>query len=159
MVTKGRGEWFLGPHLWHVEVPRLEVESERQVSAYSTATATQGPSHIGNPHHSSWKLQILNPPREARDWIHILMDSSQIRYHWATMGTPKISFNGWMAKQLWYIQYYSAIKGNRLLIHIQYNKMNFQKITLSEKSQSQKAAWFHLHNTLEITKLQKWRTD
>ena len=31
---------FLGPRLWHMEVPRLGVESELQLLAYSTATAT-----------------------------------------------------------------------------------------------------------------------
>ena len=32
---------FLGPHPRHVEVPRPGVESERQLPAYTTATATQ----------------------------------------------------------------------------------------------------------------------
>ena len=32
--------FFLGPHLWHMEVPRLGVKSELQVLAYTTATAT-----------------------------------------------------------------------------------------------------------------------
>ena len=31
--------FFLGQHLWHMEVPRLEVESELQLPAYATATA------------------------------------------------------------------------------------------------------------------------
>ena len=35
---------FLGPKLWHMEVPRLEVESELQLLAY--ATAAQDPSCI-----------------------------------------------------------------------------------------------------------------
>ena len=38
--------FFLGPHLWHVEVPRLVVESELQLLASARATATQGPSRI-----------------------------------------------------------------------------------------------------------------
>ena len=29
---------FLGPHLWHMKVPRLGVESELQLPAYATAT-------------------------------------------------------------------------------------------------------------------------
>ena len=32
--------FFLGPHLWHMEVPRLGVKSELQLPAYATATAT-----------------------------------------------------------------------------------------------------------------------
>ena len=32
---------FLGPHLWYMEIPRLGVESELQLLACTTATATQ----------------------------------------------------------------------------------------------------------------------
>ena len=32
---------FLVPHLWHMEVPRLEVKSELQLLAYTTAIAMQ----------------------------------------------------------------------------------------------------------------------
>ena len=32
---------FLGLHPWHMEVPSLGVESELQLPAYTTATATQ----------------------------------------------------------------------------------------------------------------------
>ena len=38
--------FFLGPHLQPMEVPRLGGESELQLPAYTTATATQDPSHI-----------------------------------------------------------------------------------------------------------------
>ena len=34
---------FLGPFLWHMEVPNLGVESELQLPAYTTATATPEP--------------------------------------------------------------------------------------------------------------------
>ena len=37
---------FLGPYLWHMEVPRLEVKLELQFTAYTTATATSDLSHI-----------------------------------------------------------------------------------------------------------------
>ena len=33
--------FFLGPHLQHMEVPRLGVKLELQLPAYTTATATQ----------------------------------------------------------------------------------------------------------------------
>ena len=55
---------FLGPHL---QVPRLGVKLELQLSAYTTATATQELSHICDPHHSSPKCRILNPLSEASD--------------------------------------------------------------------------------------------
>ena len=45
--------FFLGPHLWHMEVPGLRVESELQLPAYAIAIATPGPSLICDLHHSS----------------------------------------------------------------------------------------------------------
>ena len=44
---------FLGLFPWHMEVPRLGVESELQLLAYTTATAMQDPSHVWDLHHSS----------------------------------------------------------------------------------------------------------
>ena len=44
-------------------------------------------------YHSSQQRWILNPLSRARDQIHILMDTSWIHYHWATMGTSKINYN------------------------------------------------------------------
>ena len=44
---------FLGVHPQHMEVPRLGVELEPQLPAYyTTATATQDPSHVCDLHHS-----------------------------------------------------------------------------------------------------------
>ena len=43
-----------------MEVPRLRVESELQLLAYPTATATQDLSHICDLHHSLQQCQILN---------------------------------------------------------------------------------------------------
>ena len=58
---------FLGPHLWHVDVPRLGVCLELQLPAYAIATATPDPSHICCLHHSSQQHQILNPLSEAKN--------------------------------------------------------------------------------------------
>ena len=49
-----------------MEVPRLGVESELQLPAYVTATATRDPSLICDLHHSSWHCWILNPLSKAR---------------------------------------------------------------------------------------------
>ena len=68
---------FLGPHLQHMEVPRLAVESKLQLPAYTTATATWDLSRVCNLHHSSWQCWILNPLREARDGSHVLMDTRE----------------------------------------------------------------------------------
>ena len=42
---------FLGPHLYHMEVPRLGVQLE--LLAYTTVIAMRDPSHICNLHHNS----------------------------------------------------------------------------------------------------------
>ena len=72
--------FYLGPHPWHMEVPRLGVESEMQLQAYATASAMWDPSHVCNPLHSSKPCQVLNPLSKSRDQTHILTDTSQIRY-------------------------------------------------------------------------------
>ena len=59
--------FFLGPHPQHTEVPRLGVESELELPAYTTATAMQDPSCVCDLHHSSWQPWILTPLSEARD--------------------------------------------------------------------------------------------
>ena len=69
---------FLGPHPWHMEVPRLWVRMERQLPAYATATAMQDLSHICDLHHSSHQRQILNPLSKARDQTRNFMVSSRI---------------------------------------------------------------------------------
>ena len=65
---------------------RLRVELELQLSAYTTATAARDPSHVCNLHGQGLRLDPLS---EARDHICILMDTNEIRFHWATTGTPK----------------------------------------------------------------------
>ena len=72
---------FLGPQPPHMEVPRLQVESELQLLAYSTAIATWDLSHICDLHHSSQQHRILNQLSEARDQTHILMGISRVPYH------------------------------------------------------------------------------
>ena len=66
--------------MWRMEVPRLGVESELQLLAYATATATPDPSHVCNLHHGSWQHWILIPLSEARDQIHHLMDPSRVHH-------------------------------------------------------------------------------
>ena len=50
---------FLGLHPRHMEVPRLGVEEELQLLAYTTATAMQDPSCICNLYHNSQQYWIL----------------------------------------------------------------------------------------------------
>ena len=63
-----------------MEVPRLGVEPELQLPAYTTATATQDRSLICNLHHSSQQCRILSPLSGTRDQTHILMDTSGVHY-------------------------------------------------------------------------------
>ena len=61
-----------------MEIPRVRVELELQLLAYTTATTTREPSHVCNLHHSSQQHQILNLLIEARDQTRDLMDPSQV---------------------------------------------------------------------------------
>ena len=82
---------LLGPHLWYMEVPKLGVESELQLPAYTTATATRALSHIttytiahgnvGSP--TPWERAGIEP---TSSWIL----TSRVCYtgHWATRGAP-----------------------------------------------------------------------
>ena len=72
-----------------MEVPRLEVQSELQLLAYTTATATQDRSciceillHLATPDPNSLS--------KARDGNQVLMDTGQIRFRCATRGTPTL---------------------------------------------------------------------
>ena len=69
---------FLGPQLWHMEVPRLGVEQEPQLLAYATATATPDPSHVDGLYHSSRQHWILNPLSKARGRTCVLMDTGWV---------------------------------------------------------------------------------
>ena len=58
--------------------PGQGVESELQLLAYTTATATPDASRICDLHHGSWQGRILNPVSEARDQTRFLMDTSEV---------------------------------------------------------------------------------
>ena len=97
--------FFLGLHLLHMEFPRVGVQSELWLPAYTTAiaTATPDPSRFCHLHHSLRQRRILNPLSEARDWPWNLMVPSWIRFCCSRTGTPLLmnfewtSFYGWGA--------------------------------------------------------------
>ena len=67
---------FLGPHLQHRQVPRLGVESELQLPAYTTATAMPDLSCICDLHHNSQHAgSLTHRPRPgiepASSWIQV----------------------------------------------------------------------------------------
>ena len=77
-------------------VPRLGVQSELQLWAYTTVTATQDLSHVCDLHCSSQQHQILNPMNEARDQTRTLMHTSQICSCCTIMGTAQwITIDGY----------------------------------------------------------------
>ena len=61
-----------------MEVSRLGVESELQLPACITATATQDPSRGCDLHHCSQQRRILSPLSGARDQIPILRDNRRV---------------------------------------------------------------------------------
>jgi len=75
-------------HPPHVEVPRLGVESELQLPAYTRATATQDPSRVCNLHHSSQQRWIHNPLSKPRDGTRNLMVPGRTHFCCTTTGTP-----------------------------------------------------------------------
>ena len=103
LLIPGEEDWFFFFFFLLRAVPvaygnfRLGVKSELQLLAYTTATATQDPSHLCNPHHSSQQCCILNPLREARDWTWDIMDTSWVHYLWAMLGIP----TGGFKRRIW----------------------------------------------------------
>ena len=71
-----------------MEVPRLGVESELQLPAYTTATATPDLSCVCDLHQGSRQRRILNLLSEARDRSRNLVVPSWIHFYCATTGTP-----------------------------------------------------------------------
>ena len=61
---------------------------------HSHSAALPDLSRIFYLHHNSRQGQILNPPSEARDQTHLLMDASRICFCCATTGTPQIRYYG-----------------------------------------------------------------
>jgi len=59
------------------EVSRLRVESELQLPADATATATQDLSRVCDLHYSSRQHWILKPLSKAKNQRYILMDPSR----------------------------------------------------------------------------------
>ena len=61
-----------------MKVPRVGVELELQLLAYTTATAIPDPSQVCDLHHSSQQHWIPNPLSKARDRTCVLVDTSQV---------------------------------------------------------------------------------
>ena len=77
-----------------MEVPRLWVQLELQLLAYTIAIATWDPSHVYDLQHSSGQRRILNPVSVARDQTCVLLAASQISFALHHNGNSSISHNG-----------------------------------------------------------------
>ena len=75
-----------------MKIPRLGVESELWLLAYTTATATRDPSLLCNLHHSSQQCWILNPLSKARDRTCNVMVPSWICFCCTMTGTPPFTY-------------------------------------------------------------------
>ena len=76
-----------------MEVPRRGVESELQLPAYVTATATWDPSRLCNLHHGSQQCQILNPLSKDRDRTCVLVSVITAEPQWELAWLVLISKN------------------------------------------------------------------
>ena len=83
---------YLGPHLWHMDVPRLGVESELHLLACTSATGNRGlelhlwpTPHLmaTSDHLTHWARPGIKP---TSSWILV-----RFLTHWATVGTPLTS--------------------------------------------------------------------
>ena len=83
---------LLGPHL-----AAYECFQARGPMGTAAAVPYHGHSNMGFkprlwPTPQLTATLILNPLSEARDQTFVLMDTSQIHFHWATTGTPADKF-------------------------------------------------------------------
>ena len=85
-------DFFFLFFLQHMEVPRRGMESEPQLPAYDSATATWDPSHICSQHQGLRQCWILNPLSEAGDQTHILIDTSQVLNPLSYNGNSPVDF-------------------------------------------------------------------
>ena len=103
-----------------MEVPKLGFESELQLPAYTTATATLDLSCVCELNHRPWQHWILNTLNKARDFTRILKDTSQIHFCCATMGTfSPIEFLIYYFSCFYYFIFFLLYSmGTKLLLHV-----------------------------------------
>ena len=71
---------FLVPRPQDMEVPRLGVELELRLPAYTTATAMPDPSRVYNLHHSSWQCRIGSLTHRVRPGIETASSWMLVRF-------------------------------------------------------------------------------
>ena len=84
--------FFLGLNPWHMEVLRLGVKSE--LRCWPTPQPQQHGIQVKSVTYTTAPSNARSLTlSKARERTHILMDTSRILFHYATMGTPSIRFN------------------------------------------------------------------
>ena len=68
-------------HPQYMEIPRLGVESERQLPGYTAVTAAWEPSLGCDLNLSSQQHRIRNALSSTSPGTHVLMDASWAHYH------------------------------------------------------------------------------
>ena len=81
--TSGARVFFFYFFLFRAALKAYESPQPRGQIGAAAAGLHHSHSDTGSELHRN-----LNPLSGARDWTNILMDSSQVHYHWATVGTP-----------------------------------------------------------------------
>ena len=89
---------FFVLYLGHMRVPRLGVNLELQLLAYTTATATRDLSQLWDLYHSSWLHRTLNPLSEssiesASSWILVRFISTAPQWQLPISLNNKALFN------------------------------------------------------------------
>ena len=132
---------FLGPHLWHVEVPRLRVQVELPLLATATATATPDPDQICDLHHSSRQGQILNPLGEGRDrtptpsWILVGSVTAEPRWELPRWVLLRESENGILCRK-------AGNSGILLLANVPFLRFPGQESAQRQRVLVQLRLWF-----------------
>ena len=83
----------------------------------------------------------------CRDWTWVFMDTSQVRYHWATMGTPQwyfymLTINNWKFKN--FLKCYLYNIQNHKIFRYKSNNKNIYKISMLKDTKHWKKLNEHL---------------
>ena len=106
---------FLGPHMWHMEVPRLGVESELPLLAYTTATAMPDlrvSASYPAAHGNARSLMHGSRPgiKPGSSWIRVAFVSSEPC--WELLYILFFMFSNWKFSETGLFFFLSCISGS-----------------------------------------------
>ena len=112
------------------------------------------PSCLCDLQHSSRQCQILNPLNEAKDQTCILMDTSQVHYSWATMGTPRAAVLSGLTRQQ--LRRYLECLKNEYVRHSDIKVSSIERSSLVKKKYSRKISQFLARHIRSFTMCLPW---